>query len=461
MSGVYSTSLEKTFLMKLLQRNHINEFSYGFYSEADWKQHFQVVTQRELSKSYDIKRDVYFKYQKAKLGKKEIRASTAATGSNNLTRNKFQSKNLIDSDGHIDFVLTLQSKVQVAIEINIETNWKDSSNNAVFGGKDPYQVLKEDIMKLKNQHVDDKNIYDRKWSIIIARSMKQRKNLGKIIDMMNADDDLPKNCWFVYEHDGFLAVLHREERNYRECSNQVQRKSKQEKKSPFTKVEKATEQKVKGCENVEHGMTPEDPEIQFLSIIKNDYLQYKKALQRGYNWGKHAQVIISKRLQCDTMDYNYKNRIRKMPYGNGRNVDLYLEEVYAIEIKVETKTQQLEGGTFENVMIIEIDKLKKWKPSARQRRWVVAIMDASDANCELIHSWANIERYASTNQTKTKEFRYCPTTWDGAVTNIGTRELVKGDFFENAVVWTLKTKRPHNVLFILICLDGITSDCTI
>ena len=353
----------------------------------------------------------------------------------------------------------------------------------MFGGQTATKALQKDIDKLRTQSpdIDNQRRYDQKWSVIIARTKKQRNNLGKMVDQLKVQ--YPNSCWYVHEYSGYLAVLHRMESHQGECAAQPLRtQANQERQPPFNR-NLGILAKPNHCMNRDQLGLPDNvvnPETQFLKIISKDSDRFHTALTRNNNaWEKHAQVLISTRFQCHTLGYSYEEKIREKLYvGTRRTLDFHLKNTYAIELKVQIGNRGLEShSSIDDVLNSSIAKMETWRPDTPQKRWIVAIITEMKHNCDEIMEWMNDEiptakkiKTGADTSAKPQLKNPCNGDWRND-TPLGTKMLdtkrysyndTKGTgYFKVAVVWVHKSSGQNRVLLVLICLRNQNlSPCT-
>ena len=459
------TNSETKFLKDVLSKENVKSFSYGFFSEADWELHLQTVLQSYFkSRTLNSKREQPFPY------KAPFRLSSSDESDNVVIKRAYNFEKYTDTrfywpfSGAVDFEIVEGAK-KYAIEFKVETYHEESYGNRVFAGLSAFDAFKSDIMKLKH----GTKAFDQKWSILIARSPKQRNQLQQLLRDLDRDPHIHdgglKSCWFMHQNEGFVALLHR-------FSKGNEEKCKIRKIGLITNLGRKFQNqfvfmKPSGCRNKFHQFPTDNPEEAFLSIIQTESATFKKALPKGgmkvNAWEKHAQVVISKKLQCDTNNFSYGEKLREHSGfgGNRKKVDLLLKRKYAIEVKVEVQANHLEGSkTFNTAMYDEITKMKTWKPSVDgQSRWLFAIMNADTKNCNTVYKWSQ-DRSSSIAKTCDEWGRL------GSPMMIGSKSIsngIRNSFFTNAYTWvSVSGDRSDIVLYVLVCLErrGEPNTCT-
>ncbi len=364
--------------------------------------------------------------------------------------------------GSVDFVVQKGSK-KYAVEIKVETDNKHETKR--FAGKTAVEAFKSDIMKLQKERLrqGQRTQYDEKWSIIVARSASQRQQFKSMIQDLNDDQDIALKYWTIVDCNGYLAVLHRQQGRGLNMEQTIRNNNLGAVSIAMNAVYNRGFQELSYECTVKYAFDNANPEFSFLYIIGHNHADFKRELPAGkrsvdeQQWEKHAQVLIAKSLQCHTFGFSaYSKKIREIRGGftnPKQSVDFNFFTVpsndeYAIELKVEIHPQNLsddddddsnkkqEKHLVRKALESDVKKMKNWKKQDNnQRKWAVAIMDATSNNCRAVNAWGG--------QTESRD---CPATWT-TPTLAYTINLSGGS---KAMVWTYIV--GENVLITLACL---------
>jgi hypothetical protein len=142
------------------------------------------------------------------------------------------------------------------------------------------------------------------------------------------------------------------------------------------------------------------------------------------------------------------------------------DEQYAIELKVEVNNKKFSSSyTFAEVLsntkstskglkTMDFGKLKLWKKSRKNKRWLVLIMKSTTEKCIDVVNWTyGIDNAHCSDASWRKD-------WEKPY-HLQTKDLsVDDDFFKKAVVWVLTSGNTENdVLYVLVCLQRGMKDC--
>lgn len=421
---------EKRFLNELFAKGNIADFENGFFSQAEWEVHLiALLDQRLISFKPHRREEMSYRYLRApsNMDKEDMSEEE-------------EDEHYKKKRSHIDFIVDDYT----AVEFRVET-MELKRTNEVFGGMTAQDALNSDIAKLRSLRGTK---YKTKWVIMIARSVDQIK----ILETMMRDYG---GCWEFKKDKDFVAVLLSVDRG--DCSNVLNRYRRGFLSDRIPFIMDPPECRQKLVSNFES-----KPEANFLSLLKNQKDDILYSLRDRKIWENHAEVLISKIMQCQTSGFSYSKKIRNIEYPGDKteHVDFFLQAKnrnYAIELEVQVgPTRNLSGKySVEQALRKEIHKLQNWdKNNEKEARWVVLILESTYDQCNNIVKW--VEGRSAR----------CPTEFNQRwiePTEIGTkdtRDYINPNFeYPQATIWVQTThqegveRTPFDALLILVCIE--------
>jgi hypothetical protein len=281
-----------------------------------------------------------------------------------------------------------------------------------------------------------------------------------------------KHCWTYHRNGNYFAALLEDPELVGDCSHE------HEIEVGFKDID----ENAPTCEKKDRYFNNFYPEKVFLNMLnelnEEQDESFRYGLNAGKSWEEYAQVMISKKIQCETNDFTqrYSTVIREQPYfykSKDLSVDFFVpfsskqEEQYVIELKVEGNKEKFASSyTFAEVLSnskgrekMDFGKLKLWRQKKtkekhlKNKKWLVLIMKSTTKKCQDVVNWT----YGINNaHCKDSSWR---KDWEEPF-HLQTKDLKGDDFFKKAVVWVLTSGNAEDgVLYVLVCLEKNERDC--